>query len=69
MGAKRIAYRILVGNPEGKRPLRRPRCKWVDSINMNFREIELGGMDRIDLVLDRNQWMALVNMVINFRVP
>jgi hypothetical protein len=54
-GEKRNAYRILVGRPEGKRPLRRPRRKWVDNIRMDLRDIEWGGMDRIDLAQDRDQ--------------
>jgi hypothetical protein len=57
------AYRILVGKPEEKRPLGRHR--WVDNIKMDFREIEWGGMDWIDLAQDRDQWKALVNMVRN----
>jgi hypothetical protein len=58
-----------VGTPEGKRPLGRPRRKWVDNIKMNLREIEWDGMDWIDLIQDRDQWRALVNTVMNFRVP
>jgi hypothetical protein len=68
MGAKRNACRILVGKPEGKRPLGRPRHRWED-INMNVREIGWGGMDGIDLAQDRDQWKALVNMVMNLWVP
>jgi hypothetical protein len=68
-GEKSNAYRILVGKPEGKRPLRRPRHKWVDNIKMDLREIGWDDMDWIDLVLDRDQWMALVNAVMNIRVP
>jgi hypothetical protein len=62
-------YRILVGKPEGKRQLGRPRCKWVDSIKMDLREIGCGGMDWIDLAKDWDQWKALVNTVMNLRVP
>jgi hypothetical protein len=69
MGAKRNAYRILVGNPEGKRPLGRPRRRWVGNSKMDFREIEWGGMDWIDLAQDKDQWRALVNTVMNLRVP
>jgi hypothetical protein len=69
MGKKRIAYRILVGKPEGKRPLGRPRSRWVDNIKMDLREIEWDGMDWIDPVQDRDQWRALVNTVLNLRVP
>jgi hypothetical protein len=66
---KRNAYRILVGKPERKRPLGKPRCKWVDNIKMNLREIGWGGMDWINLAEDRDQWMALVNTIVNLRVP
>jgi hypothetical protein len=69
MAAKRNAYRILVGNPEGKIPLGRPRRRWVDNIKMDLRKIGWDGMDWIDLAQDRNQWRALVNAVINLRVP
>jgi hypothetical protein len=69
MGDRRYAYRILVGKPEGKRPLGRPRCRWVDNIKMDFREIGWDGMDWIDLVEDRDHWRALVNTVVNLRVP
>jgi hypothetical protein len=64
----RNAYRILVGKPEGKRPLGRPRHKWVDYIKMVLREIGWDGMDWIDLAQDRGQWRALVSTVINLRV-
>jgi hypothetical protein len=69
MGEKRNAYRILVGKPEGKRPLGRPRSRWVDNIKMDLLEIVWGSMDSTDLVLDRDQWRALVNMAMNLRVP
>jgi hypothetical protein len=69
MGAKRRAYRILVGKPEGKRPLGRPRCRWEDNIKMDLRDIGMGVMDWIDLVQDRDQWRALVSIVMNLRVP
>jgi hypothetical protein len=69
MGAKRNAYGILVGKPEGKRPLGVPNCRWVDYIQINFREIGWDGMDWIDLVKDRDQWRALVATVMNIRVP
>jgi hypothetical protein len=59
MGAKRNAYRILVGTPEGKRPLGRPRRRWVDNIKMDLREIGWDGMYCIDLVQDRDQWRGL----------
>jgi hypothetical protein len=69
MGKKSNAYRILVGKPEGKRPLGRPRCTWVDNIKMDLREIEWDGVDWIDMAQDRHQWRALVNTVLNIRVP
>jgi hypothetical protein len=69
MGKKRNAYRILVRKPEGKRPLERPRRKWVYNIKIDLREIEWDGMDWIDLAQDRDQWRAVVNMVMNLRVP
>jgi hypothetical protein len=65
-GEKRNAYRILLGKPEGKRQLGRPRYRMVDNIKMDLRGIGWGGMDRIDLA-DRDQWMALVNTVMNLR--
>jgi hypothetical protein len=68
-GGKRNAYRILVGNPEGKRPLERPRHKWVDNIKMDLREIGWDGMEWIDLPQNRDQWRALVKAVMNLRVP
>jgi hypothetical protein len=58
-----------VGKPEGKRPLRRSRRRWEDNIRMGLREIAWGGMDSIDLALDSDQWRALVNTVMNLRVP
>jgi hypothetical protein len=63
------SYRILVGKPEGKRPLGRPRRRWEDNIRMGLREIGWDGMDWIDLAQDRDQWRALVNTVMNLRVP
>jgi hypothetical protein len=68
MGEKRNAYRILVGNPEGKRPLGRPRRRWVDNINIDLRQIGWDGMDWIDLAQNRNRWRAHVNTVMNVRV-
>jgi hypothetical protein len=68
-GKKRNAYTILVGKPEGKRPLGRPRHRWVDDIKMDLREIGCGGMDWIDLVQDMDQWRVIVKTVINLRVP
>jgi hypothetical protein len=69
MGEKRNAYRIFMRNPEGKRPLGRPRGRWVDIIKMDLREIGWDGGDWIDLAQDMDQWRALVNAVMNFRVP
>jgi hypothetical protein len=69
MGETRNAYRILVGKPEGKRPLARPRRRWVDNIKTDLREIGWDGMDWIDLAQDRDKWRALVNTVMNLRVP
>jgi hypothetical protein len=69
MGVTRNAYRILVGKPEGKRPLRRPRRRWVDNIKMDLRNIGWDGVNWIELAQDRNQWRALVNTVMNLRVP
>jgi hypothetical protein len=66
---KRNAYRILVGKPEAKRPLGRPRRRWVDSITMDLRETGWDGIDWIELAQDRDQWRALVNTVMNLRVP
>jgi hypothetical protein len=69
MGVKRNACRILAENPEGKRPLTRPRRRWVNKIKMGLREIKWDDMDWIDLAQDRDQWRALVNVVKNLRVP
>jgi hypothetical protein len=69
MGEKKNACRILVGKPERKKPLERPRRRWEDNIKMNLRDIECGGMYWIDLSQDRDQWRALVNTVMNLRVP
>jgi hypothetical protein len=68
-GAKRNEYRILVGKPEGKRPLGRKRRRWVDNIKINLREIGWDGMDWVDVAQDRDQWRALVNTIKNLRVP
>jgi hypothetical protein len=67
-GEKRNAYRILVGKPEGKRPLGRPRRGKMDNININLRERGWGGVDWIDMAQERDQWRALVNAVLNFWV-
>jgi hypothetical protein len=68
-GEKRNAYRILLGNPEGKRPLGRPRRRRMNNIKMDLREIEWDGMYWIDLAQDRDRWRALVNAVKNLRIP
>jgi hypothetical protein len=69
MGAGRGAYRILVGRPEERRPLGRPRRRWEDNIKMDLQRSGMRGMDWIDMAQDRNRWMALVNAVMNLRVP
>jgi hypothetical protein len=69
MGGKRNEYRILMGKPEGERPLGRPRRRWVDNIQKDLREIGWAGMDWIHLAQDRDQWRALVNTAMNLRVP
>jgi hypothetical protein len=69
MGETRNAYKIFLGKPEGKRPLGRPRRRWMDNIKMDLREIGWDGVDWMDMAQDRNQWRALVNMVLNLRVP
>jgi hypothetical protein len=69
MGEKRNAYRSLVGKPEGKRPLGRPRSRWVDNIRMDLGEVGWGDVDWIGLAKDRNRWRAAVNSVLNLRVP
>jgi hypothetical protein len=68
MREKRNAYRLLVGKPEGKRPLGIPRRRWVDNIRMDLGEVGWGD-DWIDLAQDRNRWRAVVNSVLNLRVP
>jgi hypothetical protein len=62
-------YRVLVGKPEGKGPLGRPRRRWEDNIKMNLQEVGYGGMDWIDMAQDRDGWRALVNAVMKLRVP
>jgi hypothetical protein len=69
MGKKRNAYRLWVGKPDGKRPLGRPRGRWVNNIKMDLLEIGWGGVDWIGLAQDRDRWRALVNAVMNLRVP
>jgi hypothetical protein len=69
MGEKRNAYRLLVGKPEGKRPLGRPRRWWEDNIRMGLGDVGWGDVDWIGLAQDRNRWRALVNSILNLRVP
>jgi hypothetical protein len=69
MGEKRNVYRLLVGKPEGKRPLGRPRRRWIDNNKMDIIEREWGKVVWIDLAQDRYRWRALVNSVMNLRVP
>jgi hypothetical protein len=68
-GEKRNAYMLLVGKSEGKRPLGRPRRRWVNNIRMDLLEVGWGNVDWIGLAQDRNRWRALVNSVINLRIP
>jgi hypothetical protein len=68
-GEKRNAFRLLVGKPEEKRPLGRPRRRWMDNIRMDLVEVGRGDVDWIGLAQDRNMWRALVNLVLNLRFP
>jgi len=69
MGEDRRAYRVLVGKPEGKRLLGRPRRRWVDNIRMDLQEVGYRYMDWIGLTQDRDKWRKLVSAVMNLRVP
>jgi hypothetical protein len=69
MGEGRGVYRVLVGKPEGKRPLGRPRRRWEDNIKTDLQEVGCGAMDWIDLAQNRDRWRTLVNAVTNLRVP
>jgi len=69
MGERRGVYRVLVGKPEGKRPLGRPRRRWEDNIKMDLQEWGCGGMDWIELAQNSDSWRALMNAVMNLRVP
>jgi ribosome biogenesis protein Nip4 len=69
MGERRGAYRALVGNPEGRRPLGRPKRRWEDNIKMDLREVGWGSVDFFHLAQDRDRWRALVYTVMNLRVP
>jgi len=68
-GERTGLYRMLVGKPEGKRPLGTPRRRWEDNIKMDLQEVGFGGLDWIDRAQDRDRWRALVNAVMNLRVP
>jgi hypothetical protein len=69
MGERKGVDKVLVGKPEGKRPLGRPRRRWKDTIKVDLREVGCGGMNWIELVQDRDRWRALVNVVMNLGVP
>ena len=69
MGEDRVVHRLLVGKPQGKRPLGRPRCRWEDNIKMDLQEVGGGLGDWMKLAQDRDGWRALVGTVRNFRVP
>jgi hypothetical protein len=69
IGEKINVYMLLTGKPEGKRPLGRPKHRWVDNIRMDLGEVGWGDVDLISLAQDRNRWRALVNSVLNLRVP
>jgi hypothetical protein len=69
MGEGRGMYRVLVGKPEGKRPLGRSSHRWEDNIKMDLQEVGCGGMDWMELAQDRDRWQALVNVVMNLLVP
>jgi hypothetical protein len=69
MGEGRGVYRVLVGKPERKRPLGRPRFRWEDNIKMHLQEVGCRGMGWIELAQDRDRWRGLVNAVMNLRVP
>ena len=69
MGERNGVYRVLVGKPEGKRPLGRPRRRWEDNIKVDLQEVGCGGMGWIELAQDGDRWRALVNAVMNLRFP
>jgi len=69
MGEGRDVYKVLVGKPEGKRPIRNPRRRWEDNIKMGLQKVGCGGKNWIDLAQDKDRWRALVNAVMNLTVP
>jgi hypothetical protein len=69
MGEKKGVYKVLVGKPEEKRPMGRPRSRWEDNIRMDLQEVGFGGMGWIGLAQDRERWQALVKVVMNLRIP
>ena len=69
MGEGKGVHRVLVGKPEGKKPLGRPKSRWEDNIKMDLQEVGCGGVDWIEMAQDRDRWRALVNAVMNLRVP
>jgi len=68
IGERRGVYRVLVGRPEGKRPLGRPRRRWKDNVKMDLQEVGCGGMEWIELAQGRDRWRALVNAIMNLRI-
>jgi len=68
-GGRRDVHRVLVGKPEGKGPLAKPRHRWEDNIKMDLHEVRCGGMDWIALAQDRDRWRALVNVMMNLQIP
>jgi hypothetical protein len=69
MGERRVVYRVFVGKPEGKRPVRRQKRRWEDNIKMDLQKVGCGGMDWIELAQDRDRWRAVVNAVMNLQIP
>jgi len=69
MGEEREMHRVLVGKPEGRRPLGRPRGRWADNIRIDLQEVGYGYMDWIGLAQGRDRWRTLVSAIMNFRVP
>ena len=69
IGEERVVYRVLLGKPDGRRPLGRPRRRWVDNIRIDLQEVGCEYMDRIGLAQDRDRWRTLVSAVMNVRVP